>query len=89
MNVERPEHASLDDCEQVLERVYEFLDNEVDEATGDAIRHHLAMCEPCLEKFDVEEAIKSLVQRRCGGDVAPTHLRAKIVSQLIVIRKTL
>jgi mycothiol system anti-sigma-R factor len=89
MNVERPEHASFDDCEQVLERVYEFLDNEVDEATGDAIRHHLAMCEPCLEKFDVEEAIKSLVHRRCGGDVAPTHLRAKIVSQLIVIRKTL
>jgi mycothiol system anti-sigma-R factor len=47
------------------------------------------MCEPCLERFDVEEAVKSLVHRRCGGDVAPSHLRAKIVSQLIVIRKTL
>ena len=57
MNVERPEDASLDDCEQVLERVYEFLDNEVDEATGDAIRHHLAMCEPCLERFDVEARV--------------------------------
>jgi mycothiol system anti-sigma-R factor len=54
MNAERPKDASLDDCEHVLERVYEFLDNEVDEATGDAIRHHLSMCEPCLERFDVE-----------------------------------
>jgi mycothiol system anti-sigma-R factor len=89
MNAERPKDASLDDCEHVLKRVYEFLDNEVDEATGDAIRHHLSMCEPCLERFDVEEAVKSLVHRRCGGDVAPSHLRAKIVSQLIVIRKTL
>ena len=74
MNVERSDDASLDDCEHVLERVYEFLDNELDAATGDAIRHHLAMCEPCLERFDVEEALKSLVHRRCGGDVAPQHL---------------
>jgi anti-sigma factor (TIGR02949 family) len=89
MNVERPDDASLDDCEHVLERVSEFLDNEIDAATGDAIRQHLAMCEPCLERFDVEAEIKSLVHRCCGGDVAPTHLRAKIVSQLTVIRKTL
>jgi len=89
MNAERPDDTSFDDCEHVLERVYQFLDNEIDAATGDAIRQHLAMCEPCLERFDVEEAIKSLVHRRCGGDVAPTYLRAKIMSQLTVIRKTL
>jgi len=47
------------------------------------------MCEPCLDKFDVEEAVKSLVHRRCGGDVAPSHLRTKIVTQLTVIRRTL
>jgi len=89
MNAERPDDASFDDCEHVLERVYEFLDNEIDAASGDAIRHHLAMCEPCLERFDVEEAVKSLVHRRWGGEVAPSHLRAKIVTQLTVIRKTL
>jgi mycothiol system anti-sigma-R factor len=47
------------------------------------------MCEPCLERFDIEEAVKSLVHRRCGGEVAPTQLRAKIVYQMTVIRKTL
>ena len=46
------------DCEQVLERVYEFLDNELDTATGDAIRQHLAACEPCLDRFDVELAVQ-------------------------------
>ena len=89
MNVDRPGEASFDDCEHVLERVYEFLDNEIDAASSDAIRRHLAMCEPCLDKFDVEEAVKSLVHRRCGGDVAPSHLRMKIVTQLTVLRKTL
>ena len=89
MNVDRPDDASFDDCEQVLTRVYEFLDNEIDVASGDAIRHHLAMCEPCLEKFDVEEAVRSVVHRCCGGEVAPSRLRAKIVTQLTVLRKTL
>ncbi|HEX3198822.1 MAG TPA: mycothiol system anti-sigma-R factor [Propionibacteriaceae bacterium] len=89
MNVDRPDEASFDDCEHVLERVYEFLDNEIDAASSDAIRRHLAMCEPCLDRFDVEEAVKSLVHRRCGGDVAPSHLRTKIVTQLTVLRKTL
>ena len=73
----------------MLERVYEFLDNEIDAASGDAIRHHLAICEPCLDRFDVEQAVKSLVPRRCGGDVAPSHLRTKIVTQLTVLRKKL
>ena len=58
MNVDRPADESFDDCEHVLKRVYEFLDNEIDAASGDAIRQHLAMCEPCLDKFDVEEAVK-------------------------------
>ena len=68
MNLDRSGDASFDDCEHVLERVYEFLDNELDVASSDAIRHHLAMCEPCLDRFDAEEAVKSLVHRCCGGD---------------------
>lgn len=70
------------DCEQVLARVYEFLDHELDEASGDAIRSHLAACEPCLDHFDVEEAVKSLVHRCCGNDKAPAQLREKILRHL-------
>jgi mycothiol system anti-sigma-R factor len=86
---DRPQDESFDDCEQVLTRVYEFLDNAIDAANGDAIRRHLAMCEQCLDKFDAEEALKSLVHRCCGGEVAPSHLRTKIVTQLTVLRKAL
>ena len=89
MNVDRPGDATFDDCEQVLKRVYEFLDNEIDAASSDAIRRHLAMCEPCLDKFDVEEAVKAVVHRCCGGELAPSYLRTRIVTQLTVLRKTL
>jgi len=86
---EHSHDSAYDDCEHVLDRMYEFLDNELDTATGDAIRHHLTACEPCLDKFDVEQALRTLVRRRCGGDVAPTHLCQKMVTQLTVIRRAL
>ncbi|MBA3528712.1 MAG: mycothiol system anti-sigma-R factor [Propionibacteriaceae bacterium] len=75
------------DCEHVLARVYEFIDNELDTATGDAIRQHISDCEPCLDKFDVEQAVKSLVARRCGGETAPAHLREKVLVQLAAAKK--
>ena len=77
-------HAESADpeCAHALDRIYEFLDQELDSASGDAIRAHLAACEPCLDRFDVEQAVKTLVHRTCGGEQAPSHLRAKVLSQL-------
>jgi len=79
--------VEAEDCEHVLERVYEFIDNELDSASGDAIRRHLSDCEPCLDKFDMEQAVKKLVARRCGGDTAPAHLRDKVLGQLAAAKR--
>jgi mycothiol system anti-sigma-R factor len=79
---------SQDECTKVLTQVYEFLDNELDTASGDAIREHLAACEPCMDRFDVEQAVKALVHRCCGNDRAPETLRAKIVLQITTVRST-
>lgn len=76
------------DCEQVLTRVYEFLDHELDDASGDAIRTHLAACEPCLDQFDVEQAVKTLVSRCCGNDKAPDQLRSKVLRRISELSET-
>jgi mycothiol system anti-sigma-R factor len=78
--------AHGDECAGVLEKVYAFLDRELDTASGDAIRAHLAACEPCLDRFDVEQALKALVSRRCGGDQAPSQLRAKVLIRIAEAR---
>ena len=77
------------ECQHVLDRVYEFLDHEVDTATGDEIRAHLTDCEPCLDRYDVEHAVKSLVKRCCGNDKAPDSLRVSIMTTISVTRRTL
>jgi anti-sigma factor (TIGR02949 family) len=70
------------ECEHVLDRIYEFLDHELDSASSDEIREHLVGCEPCLDRYDVEQAVKALVNRSCGGDKAPSHLRTKVMGKL-------
>ena len=88
MNADQPGDGN-DYCELVVHRMHEFLDNELDEATGDDIRAHLVACEPCLHRYDVEQAVRTLLRKCCTSEVAPASLRTRIVTQLTVIRRSL
>lgn len=74
--------SDRDDCVNALARLYEFLDHEVTEAEADEIRLHLDACEPCLDCFGVEEAVRSIVKRSCTGQRAPESLRLRVVTQI-------
>ena len=49
------------DCSEVLERVFFFIDNELPNADFSEIQHHLDECGPCLQKYDLERTVKTLV----------------------------
>jgi mycothiol system anti-sigma-R factor len=66
------------DCEDVLKDVFLFIDDESDPAVVSRIREHLDGCAPCLRQYGLEQDVKSLVARCCGGDVAPESLRTSI-----------
>jgi mycothiol system anti-sigma-R factor len=78
------------DCEDVLRDVFLFIDDESDPALVGRIRQHLDGCAPCLRQFGLEQDVKSLIARCCGGDVAPEHLRDNIRIRLtqVVIETT-
>jgi len=65
------------DCGEILQRVYVFIDNELEDASSDEIRQHLEECAPCLDEYDLERCVKKLVHRSCGSDHAPDALRQK------------
>ena len=56
------------DCDDVLKDVYLYLDDESDDATRNRIRLHLEGCAPCLRQFGLEQDVRSLIARCCGGD---------------------
>jgi mycothiol system anti-sigma-R factor len=66
------------DCDEVLADVFTYLDDETDEPTRAKMKAHLNDCAPCLRRFGLEQDVKSLVARSCGGDLAPTELRQRI-----------
>jgi mycothiol system anti-sigma-R factor len=69
------------DCSEVLERVFFFIDNELDEANFSQIQRHLDECGPCLEKYDLERTVKALVARSCS-EHAPESLRTKVLLRI-------
>jgi mycothiol system anti-sigma-R factor len=74
------------DCSEILQRVYVFLDNELEDASTDEIRQHLEECAPCLDQYDLERCVKKLVHRSCGGEHAPASLRKKILLRISEVR---
>lgn len=78
-------------CSEVLERVYLYLDGERDPDGGhgpgvEEIRLHLDECAPCLREYGLEQAVKSLVARCCGGDVPPEGLRERVLVRIQEVR---
>ncbi|MDQ1643683.1 MAG: hypothetical protein QOJ90_3034 [Actinomycetota bacterium] len=75
-------------CSEVLDRVYEYLDGELNKERVHEIKHHLEECAPCLREFGLEEAVKSIVKRSCS-DPAPAELRAKVMQRISIVRTEL
>jgi anti-sigma factor (TIGR02949 family) len=74
------------ECSEVLDHLYEYLDNEMGEGDCAKLREHFEECSPCLEKYGLEQAIKALVKRSCGCDTAPSDLRGKVLARIEHIR---
>jgi mycothiol system anti-sigma-R factor len=70
-------------CEEVLERVYEFLDGELTPEVDAKIREHLASCTRCYPQFRHEEVFLRFIERRAQIEKAPPSLRRRIFKQLL------
>lgn len=69
------------DCSEVLERMFFFIDNEMADADCGEIEQHLEECGPCLQKYDLERTVKSLVARSCA-EHAPEGLRDRVLLRI-------
>ena len=74
-------------CADALDRLWEYLDAELGALDAETVRMHLAECEGCLQEYDVDVVVKTLVRRGCQ-ESAPDSLRLRIHEQLTVMRVT-
>lgn len=70
-------------CREALERVYEYLDNELAAGDAEQIKHHFEKCRSCYPVLKFCESFQDAMQRaaHCQG-CAPADLKAKIAELL-------
>lgn len=72
-------------CGEALERLYLLLDQEADETTCEQIQEHLNACSECLDEYDLEVLVKSMVWRSCR-EQAPEPLRQRVLYSIRTIQ---
>ncbi|MDR0788331.1 MAG: zf-HC2 domain-containing protein [Gemmatimonadota bacterium] len=64
-------------CDQVIEKLWEYLSSELDGNFADTIRDHIEKCEQCLPEHDARRAYLRLMRNCSTGDV-PAELRRRL-----------
>lgn len=70
-----------EECEEAVERLYEFLDGELDAASMARVEEHLHHCSPCLEAFDFHAQLRSVVRSKCSEQM-PTEVKVRLLALL-------
>lgn len=70
-------------CDEVIERIYEFLDGELTSDVDAKIRAHLGECGDCYPHFRHEEVFLRFLERRAQIEQAPPSLRRRIFKDLL------
>lgn len=71
------------DCDEALERIYEYLDGELTEDVARAIQQHLAVCSRCEPRFEHERVFLQFISQRTQLEGAPPELRRRILRELM------
>lgn len=65
-------------CEESLEKLWQFLDKELDGASSDELQRHLDECRHCFSKVEFEQRLRTMLRRSCTGEQAPPELRERL-----------
>lgn len=64
-------------CEEVVERLCDYLHREMDSNTSAEIERHLERCHDCFSRAEFERKLRELIARS-GRQESPERLRRRI-----------
>ncbi len=70
------------DCGGVMQQLYEYIDEELDEEMVEKIRQHLEKCQRCYPRYNFEKAFLRFLGDQ-GRIAAPPELRRKIFASIL------
>jgi mycothiol system anti-sigma-R factor len=70
------------DCNDCVERLYAFLDLELDAKDLASVRAHVSGCDDCGDVLGLEARFLDRLRDCCTSDVAPEQLRQRVIAKL-------
>jgi len=64
-------------CEEVIERLFAYLDGELEDVSPETIDHHLAHCRDCFTRAEFEKRLRARVADSVSTS-APERLRSRV-----------
>ena len=71
-------------CHEALNHLYEYLDRELTPQVELQVRHHLAACMPCTNRFGFEDTFLKFLEARSQAQGAPPELKRRILERLFL-----
>lgn len=69
-------------CDQVVAKLWEYLDQELDEATAAQVQQHLEVCGRCFPQYDFQRAYRAYL-RQVQRESVPPELRHRIFEAIL------
>lgn len=70
-------------CEDVLARLFDFLDGELPAHEEAAVQEHLEMCKRCYPQYDFQRAYLEFTRRIQGRQYASAEFRRRLFQTLL------
>ncbi len=74
-------------CNEAKEKLYEYLDNEIDKENYLHIKGHLERCRACNDKFEFEQSLKKHIKESSQPHTISDTVRESIVKRLSEMRE--
>jgi anti-sigma factor (TIGR02949 family) len=75
------DHVPLD-CDAALEKLFDFLDGEVDDTLEARLKAHVSGCKHCFETADFERRFLDVVRRARNEERCPKAVRDRVLHAL-------
>jgi anti-sigma factor (TIGR02949 family) len=69
-------------CDQVIAKLWEYLDGELSEDQAEKVRAHLDICGRCFPQYNFQRAYKEFI-RRSGEQPLPPGLRRRVFEAIL------
>lgn len=68
----------MTECKNALDRLIDYLDNELTEEDSEELCRHLELCRQCYDRVEFEKALKERIRLKAHTAKAPEALTARI-----------